>query len=80
VVLYCATKETLFSGDLLMAGGVGRYDLSDGNEKLLRQSLKHIMLLPDQTRVFSGHGPATTIGRERMGNMYIRQHNLGTRD
>ncbi len=77
VVLYAAEQGILFSGDLLMAGGVGRYDLTDGNEKILRQSLRRVMLLPDTVKVYSGHGPATTIGRERMGNFYIRQHGLG---
>ena len=47
VVLYAAEQETLFSGDLLMAGGVGRYDLSDGDEMTLRQSLRRVLLLPD---------------------------------
>jgi len=79
VVLYCAEKETLFSGDLLMAGGVGRYDLDDGDEKLLQLSLRRVLLLPDPVKVYSGHGPATTIGRERAANFYIREHGLGER-
>jgi hydroxyacylglutathione hydrolase len=79
VVLYGAEvgpQGTLFSGDLLMAGGVGRYDLPDGDEGKLQASLKHVMLLPDHVRVLSGHGPETTIGRERAGNHYLRQHVL----
>jgi hydroxyacylglutathione hydrolase len=79
VVLYAAEQATLFSGDLLMAGGVGRYDLADGDEKVLRQSLKRVLLLPDEVKVLSGHGPATTIGRERAGNFYVREHGLGER-
>jgi len=79
VVLYAAEQATLFSGDLLMAGGVGRYDLSDGDELALRQSLKRVLLLPEGVKVLSGHGPATTIGRERMGNFYVREHGLGER-
>jgi hydroxyacylglutathione hydrolase len=71
---------TLFSGDLLMAGGVGRYDLEDGDEMVLRQSLRRTMLLPDKVAVLSGHGPATTIGRERAHNFYIVGHGLGVRD
>jgi glyoxylase-like metal-dependent hydrolase (beta-lactamase superfamily II) len=77
VALYAADQGALISGDLLMAGGVGRYDLSDGNEEQLRVSLRRVMLLPDHTKVHSGHGPATTIGRERTGNYYIRSHGLG---
>jgi hydroxyacylglutathione hydrolase len=80
VVLYAAEQATLFSGDLLMAGGVGRYDLSDGNEKVLRQSLRRVLLLPDGVKVLSGHGPATTIGRERAGNFYVREHRLEERE
>jgi glyoxylase-like metal-dependent hydrolase (beta-lactamase superfamily II) len=79
LVLYAAEQGVLFSGDLLMAGGVGRYDLSDGNESVLRASLRRIMLLPDAVKVYSGHGPATTIGRERAGNPYLREHGLGQR-
>ncbi len=77
VVLYAAEQETLFSGDLLMAGGVGRYDLADGDEELLKASLRRVLLLPDAVKVLSGHGPATTIGRERAGNFYVREHGLG---
>jgi len=80
VVLYGAEvgpQGTLFSGDLLMAGGVGRYDLPDGDEATLQRSLRRVMLLPDHTAVLSGHGPATTIGRERAGNFYLRQHGIG---
>ena len=80
VVLYAAEQATLFSGDLLMAGGVGRYDLADGDEKILRQSLRRVLLLPDGVKVLSGHGPATTIGRERAGNFYVRAHGLGERE
>jgi len=80
VGLYATEQGVLFSGDLLMAGGVGRYDLSDGNEMELRASLRRFMLLPDAVKVHSGHGPATTIGRERAGNFYIHAHGLGTRE
>jgi hydroxyacylglutathione hydrolase len=79
VVLYAAEQATLFSGDLLMEGGVGRYDLSDGDEMVLRQSLKRVLLLPDAVKVYSGHGPATTIGRERRHNFYVVEYALGER-
>ncbi len=78
VVLYCAAAHTLFSGDLLMAGGVGRYDLPDGNPDILRDSLRRVMRLPDATRVLSGHGPETTIGHERANNPFIREWRLGS--
>ena len=77
IVLYSNEHHVLFAGDLIMAGAVGRYDLSDGNVELLKKSLKRIMLLPDSTRVLSGHGPATTIGNERHGNPFIHEWGLG---
>ena len=73
VVLYDAENGVLFSGDLLMAGGVGRYDFSDGDLETLKKSLRRLMLLPDSVRVLSGHGPATTIGHERVNNPFIRE-------
>ena len=54
-----------------MAGGVGRYDLPDGDPDVLKQSLRRVMLLPDATRVLSGHGPETTIGYERRTNPFV---------
>ncbi|HUO10919.1 MAG TPA: MBL fold metallo-hydrolase [Phycisphaerae bacterium] len=77
VCLYSNEHAVLFAGDLLMDGSVGRYDLPDGNVDLLKQSLRRVMLLPDETEVLSGHGPATTIGRQRAGNPFIRQWSLG---
>jgi glyoxylase-like metal-dependent hydrolase (beta-lactamase superfamily II) len=78
VVFYSAEHAVLFAGDLLMAGAVGRYDLEDGNIEILKKSLRRIMLLPDETRVLSGHGPGTTIGHERHNNPFIREWGLGT--
>jgi glyoxylase-like metal-dependent hydrolase (beta-lactamase superfamily II) len=77
VVLYSNEHGVLFAGDLLMAGAVGRYDLPDGDVGLLKKSLHRVMLLPDKTKVLSGHGPATTIGNERNGNPFIREWGLG---
>ena len=74
---YTNEHATLIAGDLLMAGAVGRYDLPDGDVELLRKSLHRVMLLPNNTRVLSGHGPTTTIGNERNGNPYIREWGLG---
>jgi hydroxyacylglutathione hydrolase len=76
VVYYSGEHKAAFVGDLMMAGAVGRYDLEDGDIEILKKSLRRIMLLPDETRVFSGHGPATTIGNERNGNPFIREWGL----
>ncbi|HVX86725.1 MAG TPA: MBL fold metallo-hydrolase [Phycisphaerae bacterium] len=77
VVLYSNEHGVLFAGDLLMAGAVGRYDLEDGDAAVLKKSLHRVMLLPDATRVLPGHGPATTIGHERVNNPFIREWGLG---
>ncbi len=64
-------EETLFSGDTLFAGGVGRCDLPGGDELALEQSLMRLAGLPDTTRVLAGHGPATTIGAEKRDNPWL---------
>jgi len=66
--------ELFFSGDLLFAGSVGRTDLPGGDQDALLASLARVCLpLPDETPVLSGHGPQTTIGRERAGNPWLRE-------
>jgi glyoxylase-like metal-dependent hydrolase (beta-lactamase superfamily II) len=77
VVLYSNDAGVLLAGDLLMAGAVGRYDMPDGDVELLKKSLRRVMLLPDEVEVMSGHGPGTTIGRERKNNPFIREWELG---
>lgn len=72
VCLYCSAEKVVFVGDLLMAGSVGRDDLVDSDPKAHRASLTRIMTLPDDTKVYSGHGPETTIGRERKRNPVLR--------
>ncbi|HET7767193.1 MAG TPA: MBL fold metallo-hydrolase [Chloroflexota bacterium] len=62
----CLLAEgVLLSGDTLFAGSFGRYDLPGGDAKVLRASLIRLRELPAGTRVLPGHGPETTIGRER---------------
>jgi len=63
----------LFSGDLLFAGSVGRTDMPGGDHAELLQSLARVCLpLEDETVVLSGHGPQTTIGRERATNPFLQ--------
>jgi hydroxyacylglutathione hydrolase len=65
-------KDTVFSGDALFAGSVGRVDLPGGSMEVLMQSIsERLLILPDETRVLSGHGPETTIGRERVSNPFL---------
>jgi len=64
--------KRLFSGDTLFAGGVGRTDLPGGNFRQLKDSLEHkILKLSDEVVVYPGHGPNTTIGKERRDNPFL---------
>ena len=61
----------LFSGDLLFAGAIGRTDLPTGSDAAMVTSLRQVLTLDDRTLVLPGHGPTTTIGRERATNPYL---------
>ncbi|MFO0754554.1 MAG: MBL fold metallo-hydrolase [Thermodesulfovibrionales bacterium] len=63
-------ENTLFSGDTLFAGSVGRTDFAGGDLAQLRDSFRRLMILPETTEVQPGHGPASTIGREKRTNMF----------
>ncbi|GLW06365.1 hydrolase [Microtetraspora sp. NBRC 13810] len=66
--------QVLFSGDLLFAGSIGRSDLPGGDYPTILRSLASTMKrLPDETVVLPGHGPQTTIGRERATNPYLAE-------
>lgn len=59
-------------GDVLFAGSIGRTDLMGGNGPQLMESIRtKLMVLPDEVEVYTGHGPATTIGRERRSNPFV---------
>jgi glyoxylase-like metal-dependent hydrolase (beta-lactamase superfamily II) len=62
----------MFSGDLLFAGSIGRTDNAGGDDEAMRASLARVLTLPDETVVLPGHGPSTTIGRERATNPHLR--------
>lgn len=63
-----------FSGDLVFAGSVGRTDLPGGSWEALLESLRRVVLpLPDDLPILSGHGPRTTVGRERATNPFLRE-------
>ena len=72
VYIHHASKQ-VWSGDVLFAGGVGRFDFpgSDG-PTLLRSIREQLLTLPDDYAVYPGHGPASTIGRERRSNPYLQ--------
>lgn len=73
VCFYLQSEGVLFDGDVLFRQGIGRTDLPGGDYALLMDSIKNrLMILPDETIVLSGHGPATTIGQERVTNPFLR--------
>jgi len=72
VVFHLAERGELYAGDTLFAMGIGRPDLPGGDEDLLIEGIRgKLFSLADETRVFPGHGPDTTIGAERAGNPYV---------
>jgi glyoxylase-like metal-dependent hydrolase (beta-lactamase superfamily II) len=65
-------EHAVFAGDVLFQGSIGRTDLPGGDPDTLRRSIERELLsLPDDTIVYSGHGPETTIGRERRANPFL---------
>ena len=72
ISFYCKSQQFLLSGDVLFRRGIGRTDLPGGNYETLEESiLQKLYQLPDDTLVYSGHGPATTIGYEKQHNPYV---------
>jgi glyoxylase-like metal-dependent hydrolase (beta-lactamase superfamily II) len=63
--------NTMLGGDLLFAGSIGRTDLPLSNPAHMEESLARVAELPEDTVVYPGHGPATTIGRERATNPFL---------
>lgn len=73
VCLYEPTQGVLFDGDVLFYQGIGRTDLPGGSWQQLMDSIQQVLFtLPDDTVIYSGHGPATTIGEERRLNPWLR--------
>jgi hydroxyacylglutathione hydrolase len=69
-----ADHQLLFDGDVLFQGSIGRPDLPGGDYETLRSTIAGLLnTLPDETRVLPGHGPATTLGRERATNPFLHE-------
>lgn len=73
ISLYFKDQELVIAGDALFKESIGRTDLYKGNFELLAKSIKEkLYTLPDQTKVYPGHGPETTIAHEKQNNPFVQ--------
>ena len=73
IVFYCQEASCIFAGDVLFYGSIGRADLKGGDYDVLRKGIQDkLFILPDETRVYPGHGPSTSIGYEKNNNPFFR--------
>jgi len=73
LAFYLQEEGLVLSGDALFAGSVGRVDLPGGSMEVLMRSIEErLVTLPDETVVYPGHGPRTTIGNERTSNPFLQ--------
>jgi len=74
VTFYLEEEGVAFDGDLVFAGGVGRTDLPGGDWETLERSIRDVLFaLPDETVLYPGHGPRTTVEREKRFNPWVRE-------
>ena len=72
ICLYASDEDILFAGDTLFAGSIGRSDFPGGSHELLIDMIRQkLLILPGQTTVYTGHGPATTIENEKTSNPFL---------
>ncbi|MEX0894521.1 MAG: MBL fold metallo-hydrolase [Balneolaceae bacterium] len=77
VSLYFRDEDILIAGDTLFRESIGRTDLYKGDFNLLKQSIQDkLYTLPNDTKVYPGHGPETTIGYEKQNNNFVREHRV----
>jgi glyoxylase-like metal-dependent hydrolase (beta-lactamase superfamily II) len=69
---YFPDEKAIFTGDTLFLGTIGRTDLEGSDEMLMTQSLARLAKLPEDTAVYPGHGPHTTIGQEKRTNSFMQ--------
>lgn len=73
ICLYCKNENIIFTGDTLFAGSVGRTDFPGGHpEQLIASIKKKLCILPDETVCYPGHGPVTSIAREKKQNPFLQ--------
>ncbi|MBP5566127.1 MAG: MBL fold metallo-hydrolase [Bacteroidales bacterium] len=76
VCYYNEAEHILFTGDTLFAGSIGRTDLPGGDyDSEIRSIMEKLIFLPGETDIYPGHGPASTIARERMENPFLEPFN-----
>jgi hydroxyacylglutathione hydrolase len=72
ICLYAEKDDIIFVGDTLFAGSIGRTDFPNGSMRQLIKGIRHkLFMLPENTIVYPGHGPETTIGREKAENPFL---------
>jgi glyoxylase-like metal-dependent hydrolase (beta-lactamase superfamily II) len=72
VLFYDAASGVAFVGDVVFQSSIGRTDLPGGSHSQLMESIRtRVLTLPDETVLYPGHGPPTTVGRERVGNPFL---------
>ena len=73
VLIYLKKESCAIVGDVIFAGSVGRYDLPGGNFSVLEESIKtQVYTLPDNTTIYPGHGPSTTVAHEKVHNPMVK--------
>lgn len=73
VAFYFREQDTMVSGDVLFYGSMGRVDLPGASPDAMRRSLQRLKGYPDATRIYSGHGPDTSLGHEKLTNPFLTQ-------
>ena len=72
ICLYASDEQILFAGDTLFSGSIGRTDFPGGSHETLIEMIRQkLLILPGQTTVYTGHGPATTIENEKATNPFL---------
>ena len=78
ISLYSEAEGVVFCGDVLFNMSIGRSDLPGGNQRLLLESIRtKLFALPEETVVYPGHGPPTTIGHEKAYNPFFTEGHIG---
>ncbi len=73
VVFHLPQERVLVGGDMIICDAIGRIDLPDSDDRQMRDSIKRIMALPEETTLLPGHGEASTLGREHHSNCMVRE-------